>query len=463
MRGTDEISKKREIWDKCLQQEQEANEMRIARLRDEGKPVELPAPPSAHSMSESFCAAPAGSNPEPVAMDVEAQVDVTVSPGNETVVPASADMCGAERKNKKIINEVECSGACAPSMAEHNGHMESLIGSGPEPSGPVDRKSSIYQSEVDLEEAAERDSCKTMRLALRKTKKINRQLRKELVMLQETLQAERAARSKEKDELLKRCADLEKQAGETRGAKNNAHNAPQVKAPARPTAVPVSAQTLGPKGSFIRSQLVTKPAVKPAPRIAEPARKIEPPRKVAQSPATARQTAPKKGRRRSQKLTLAQCESVVRGELPFELAEYKLLYFRGVKSNRPTLIKAVLSSGGISTRMISSVGFMEDGLLEIAANSKVCERVVAHMSSLQGVVWQESLSPVVIDDREQAAKDLGALKKRTEWMASEGNHNLPARRLGRFIARLTMENVYQGLGKILYQRQGPVAETGQGA
>ena len=171
----------------------------------------------------------------------------------------------------------------------------------------------------------------------------------------------------------------------------------------------------------------------------------------------------KRGRRGSQKLTQAQCESVVRGELPFELAEYKLLYFRGVSANRPSLIKAVLRSGGISTRMYSSVGYTEDGILEIAVNSKMCEKVIAHMSSLNGVVWQENLSPVCLTDAAQMARDIVSLKKRTAWMAGEGNFNLPARRLGRLIERLTVERVEQCLGKILFLRRGPVGEAGQSA
>lgn len=153
----------------------------------------------------------------------------------------------------------------------------------------------------------------------------------------------------------------------------------------------------------------------------------------------------------------------MRGELPFDLAEYKLLYFRGVSTNRPSLLKAVLRSGGISPRMYSSVGYTEDGVLEIAANSKVCDKVIAHMCSLPGVIWQEMFSPVCLTDAAQAALDIESLKKRAAWMAGAGNYNLPARRLGRFIGRMTVEGVVQSLEKILYLRTGPAEEAGPGA
>lgn len=153
----------------------------------------------------------------------------------------------------------------------------------------------------------------------------------------------------------------------------------------------------------------------------------------------------------------------MRGELPFALAEYRLLYFRGVSRNRPSLLKKVLHSGGVATRMVSCVEFTEGGLLEVAANTKVCERIIAHMCSLKGVEWAGDFSPVDLGDAAQAARDLASLAKRTAWMASEANPNLPARRLGRFIGRTTVGGASEALRKILFWRQGPAGLAGQAA
>ncbi|KAG0433967.1 hypothetical protein DMUE_5350 [Dictyocoela muelleri] len=140
-------------------------------------------------------------------------------------------------------------------------------------------------------------------------------------------------------------------------------------------------------------------------------------------------------RKNSGKLSISQCMKVLAGVTPFEVNKVKLIYFGGLKANKPGHFRAVLKAGGINLSKVMHVGFLEGNYVEILANETVCGKIQAFLCSFDGVFpifgtpYEESNDEI----REAHVK---ALKNRLASAITYQFAPAPVKRFGKILGRV---------------------------
>ncbi|PVU88741.1 hypothetical protein BB561_005718, partial [Smittium simulii] len=107
---------------------------------------------------------------------------------------------------------------------------------------------------------------------------------------------------------------------------------------------------------------------------------------------------------------------IVKGESPFTAIKYKLVYFKGIKPNKSSLVKSMLTQDKVDKKNIGNIDWIDNEIMEVSINADAADDLIEEISKLPEGQVVTDYSPIRMGS-DGAIKGLTELRARLKWQS----------------------------------------------